>query len=335
MQPPPPTGICRAGSSHESFIELGALAALTGEHDLLEPDLEDVLRSLAQPAPEAAPPDRSASDVHEPSICWGSQLVGSSEHCDTTFRDPGRHFVEKFCDRCRANGILFPCTRVRAIRADTALFLSPVGSLWNRGREGITYRMLNHTASCDPPRLIIFDSSPETAYGSDAWEQMPAAWSSDGYIRLWPSKMTLVPQRPRKKFVPRPVAASASSAPSAKRVRGNDTDDTASDSTLDGTMQVELPMVELQNPPPMASTMALGTVAEGAESQLPYELQQLLADAQEPPAEQVDATKQGAKQAEAACCPSESCCVACAPPSVAAGCGSGSVSIRRSTWTRW
>ena len=92
---------------------------------------------------------------------------------------------------------------MRAISPDNQTFISPIGGLWVRGRGGISYRVINHTQRCDPPRLVLFDDSPDEAYGSEVWEQMPAAWSSDGYLRLWPAKQTLVPQRSQKKFIPR------------------------------------------------------------------------------------------------------------------------------------
>mmetsp|Transcript_21287 Transcript_21287/g.63053 ORF Transcript_21287/g.63053 Transcript_21287/m.63053 type:complete len:619 (-) Transcript_21287:174-2030(-) len=179
--------------------------------------------------PPAAPP--TLADAANPSRapvltgCWAVLLRGSEEGCDLSFRVVGSHLQEKFCSRCRANGVLIPRSKVRALPPQLCSAVSNGKSegFWTDGAPLSLahggYRLINHTQGCEGPRLIVLESSRDAAAeGGLDWPMLPAAWVESGeHIRLWISRGTLVPRKPRKSFCP--SAEGGSVAGGAKRQR--------------------------------------------------------------------------------------------------------------------
>ena len=142
----------------------------------------------------------------EGSSCWGSELHGAPLPCDKRFTISGSHLKDKFCPSCHENGILVPAHRIRAIRHDheSAFSNSPAGALWTAtpALEGLSgYRVVNHTRGCTKPPLLVFrEALPPSSddINAGAWTALPAGWLRYGtHIRLWPSRGTFVPTRPR------------------------------------------------------------------------------------------------------------------------------------------
>jgi hypothetical protein len=133
--------------------------------------------------------------------CWGFELNAGTE-CDGAFRGVGAHLVDKFCARCRMNGVLVLQDRIRTIPPECN------GNFTNSHKEGFwtdstnrdvpRFRLINQTRHCTGLRLIIFDSDPPelpmlTPMSSDVCSAEP---SRPGYIRLWLSKGTLLAGKP-------------------------------------------------------------------------------------------------------------------------------------------
>ena len=93
-------------------------------------------------------------------LCWGSELYGEVLlHCDPQFRISGNHLKDKFCRKCRKDGVLIPASRVRALRSDQheAFTNSSGGGLWNDNSfisNMPDYRIINHLHGCTGPRLV-------------------------------------------------------------------------------------------------------------------------------------------------------------------------------------
>lgn len=146
--------------------------------------------------------------VHEPvhgvalprSECWGSEACGTELPCDTNFKIAGHYLKDKFCRRCREDGNLVPISRIRAIgQALHATFSNSTSEgLWSSAAGPSTvpkYRLINHTQGCNGPRMLLFYAPPPDVF---AWAEVPIEWQESGtFIRLWVSKGTLVPMRPR------------------------------------------------------------------------------------------------------------------------------------------
>ena len=64
------------------------------------------------------------------------------------------------------------------------------GGVWAPNCNGYCYRVINHTAFCHGPRLLIFEG--ESAPPGN-WLPVPEAWQHDGYVSVFVSKGTLVP----------------------------------------------------------------------------------------------------------------------------------------------
>ena len=178
----------------EEVLALAEDAAIGPEYDFV---------SIGLVPDEAA---TSRTSWVDGSSCWGSELHGAPLPCDQSFTISGIHLKDKFCPSCRENGVLVPAHRIRAISDDhkDAFSNSPSGGLWNvtSALNGLAeYRVINHTRGCTKPLLLVFrevipPSSEDVNAG--AWTTLPAAWLHHGtHIKLWPSKGTLVPTRPR------------------------------------------------------------------------------------------------------------------------------------------
>ena len=78
--------------------------------------------------------------------------------CDVHFRILGSHWKDKFCNRCREEGVLVPASRVRAINVEQhATFTNSTSEgLWNESvvNDLPEYRLVNHTQGCKGPRLV-------------------------------------------------------------------------------------------------------------------------------------------------------------------------------------
>lgn len=103
-------------------------------------------------------------------LCWGSELHGEVLlHCDAQFRISGSHLKDKFCSKCREDGVLIPASRVRALMPDQheAFTNSSGGGLWNDNSfvgNLPDYRVINHVHGCKGPRLVRWrDPNSKTA----------------------------------------------------------------------------------------------------------------------------------------------------------------------------
>lgn len=137
--------------------------------------------------------------------CWGSYIQDGNAHdCVPRFRPGKRHFKTKFCDTCRKRMVV-PANRVRAISEvqeelfhnarSTGVWSTMPGTL-GTGR----FRIINNTAGCVRPSLILFeDTAPDLG-----WPAIPMEWQSPlGLIELCVGKGTLVPFESLKARSPR------------------------------------------------------------------------------------------------------------------------------------
>lgn len=137
--------------------------------------------------------------------CWGSYIQGGDAHdCVPRFRPGKRHFKTKFCDTCRKRMVV-PATRVRAISGVQEALLHNARSMgvWSSmpGTLGTgRFRIINNTAGCVQPSLILFDDVvPDLG-----WPAIPAEWQSPlGLVELCVGKGTLVPFESLKVRCPR------------------------------------------------------------------------------------------------------------------------------------
>jgi hypothetical protein len=132
--------------------------------------------------------------------CWGFDLNGGIE-CDAAFRGVGVHLVDKFCSRCRVDGVLVLHNRIRTIPSECH------GNFTNSHKEGFwtdstrrdvpRFRLINQTRHCTGPRLVIFESDPpELPLLTPICSEFGVEPGRPGYIRLWLSKGTLLAERP-------------------------------------------------------------------------------------------------------------------------------------------
>ena len=103
---------------------------------------------------------------------------------------------EHFCDRCRANGVLVPARRLRALPCSSgevaynssADGLFADGSALNLTSGG--FRLINHTQGCTPPALCVLEVDGAETVGLE-WAPLPPAWmdaAGGSHVRLWLSK---------------------------------------------------------------------------------------------------------------------------------------------------
>jgi hypothetical protein len=194
-------------------------------------DDENLLRSghglgcAADARPGTAPVAAAHSGRRDASQCWGQLLFGSID-CDVSDLSDRRHLQNRFCLKCRTDGIRIPAERVRVLppELDTGIANSAAG-LWLRHKSGtLPYcRVVNQTFQCSGPRLVVYCTpilslllppaeQPSTSSGTASGhgqpkEQLPhnpwlpAEWPRapaemigvDGCVRLVVAKGTLVP----------------------------------------------------------------------------------------------------------------------------------------------
>lgn len=158
-----------------------------------------------------------------------SQLAGSDWCCDKAFVVTGPHFKHKFCESCQAHGIQVSVNRIRALPENNMTNGNGVG-VWTKVKAhqagdnlaGVTpasvvgqkrprnqcpgdtvfFRVVNHTARCEAPRLAIFEGKPAEGIPFDP---LPPTWiTADGsMVHLIIRKGTLVPAAEGQHHMPR------------------------------------------------------------------------------------------------------------------------------------
>ena len=151
------------------------------------------------------------------SECWALFAKCDGAPCEADFTVGRAHFKNKFCDECRTHGFKVAADRCRGVPADARMGNERSVGFWNQPNAVVNgrYRMINQTAACAPPKLVILEN-PAT---ETALPPVPAYFvGADGYVWLRVSKGTLAPYDHRLGEAPdRPPAPSSSSRASLKR----------------------------------------------------------------------------------------------------------------------
>lgn len=142
--------------------------------------------------------------------CWGAVLRdGDVSCCEKGFTTGKGHFKNKFCSLCRQEGINVPAGRV--------FVLQEMGSLKNELRQGFWtcaprvsgYRLINQTAGCQGPQLVILAPHQDPAALDVPLRPIGAEFVDEvGSVRLEVSKGTLIPVQSTPAEPLRSVAAS-------------------------------------------------------------------------------------------------------------------------------
>ena len=106
----------------------------------------------------------------------------------------------KFCGFCggKRGSLFLPASRVRGVPESLheTLVNSSKSGLWSTHPQllhGAKYRVINNTAGCSLPRLIIFESEAPPPIWGKGWVPLGSEWIGGGFIRLCVSRGTLVP----------------------------------------------------------------------------------------------------------------------------------------------
>ena len=133
---------------------------------------------------------------NDPNYCWGAQLkTASGSGCIDQFWPGRHHFKTKFCAACKLS-ISIPSVRVRALSTELeAVFANTRATgMWTLVPEamgGGHFRVVNNTASCVLPALVVFKGKPPSSIN---WPPLPPSWiSKEGDLRLCVAKGTLTP----------------------------------------------------------------------------------------------------------------------------------------------
>ena len=136
-------------------------------------------------------------EVPMSSGCWSRQLCGRDHPCTPGFKAGPGHFKNKFCERCRKDGILILAERVCLTTSELQLqqFENSNGrSVWTQGA-----RLVNQTMKCAGPALLIFEGRVPAVIAAsaaplpDSWLCHDASFRGAACIRFTISKGTLVP----------------------------------------------------------------------------------------------------------------------------------------------
>ena len=136
-------------------------------------------------------------EVPVSSGCWSRQLCGRDHPCTPGFKAGLGHFKNKFCERCRRDGILVLAERVCLTTSELQLrqFENSNGrSVWTQGA-----RLVNQTMKCAGPALLIFEGRVPAVIAAsaaplpDSWLCLDASFRGAACIRFTISKGTLVP----------------------------------------------------------------------------------------------------------------------------------------------
>lgn len=148
-------------------------------------------------------------DSRSSGICWGGSLQGNTSFCTPGFVPLAGHFKNKLCPRCKANGLFIPSERICALPASASHGVNKQGTgLWTNDS-----RMVNHTAKCTGPPLLIFRDPQPTAERA-SWAPMPSGWlAPDG--RSMKLVVALGTLRPASALNPSNRSRAASSGPAS------------------------------------------------------------------------------------------------------------------------
>ena len=143
--------------------------------------------------------DRSsggASPSRSGERCWASMFDHDCLRCS---EGTGEKLIDKFCSVCRTTGVRVAAERVRALPSEQydRFANSRKEGFWTEG-SGATprFRVVNHTKECTGAWLVLFEKEPVGVPVN--WAPMPPEWlDSEGHMRLWLSKSTMVPHQPR------------------------------------------------------------------------------------------------------------------------------------------
>lgn len=116
--------------------------------------------------------------------CWGAQLKGVEllrmRPCEPGFVRGRQHMKNKFCAFCSGQQaqLSLPAERVRGLPLQLydAFVNMPGSGVWTAAAVqagGGNFRVVNNTAACVPPRLIIFEYPPAIDL---PWAPLPAEW---------------------------------------------------------------------------------------------------------------------------------------------------------------
>jgi len=149
-------------------------------------------------------------------VCWGTLLSGSDQGCGPGYRGGHRHFKNRFCARCQAQGVRVSASCVRLLapgaapdsfrKADTLSNRSAHGTWTATGFSSPEwFRVLNHTKGCTGPACVLFSEPIQTPPGNGALSEerlrahglypVPATSSAGGEptVLFGISRGTLVP----------------------------------------------------------------------------------------------------------------------------------------------
>jgi hypothetical protein len=116
----------------------------------------------------------------------------------------------KFCMQCngKRGELYLPISRVRGLpeALHDIVTNSSEGGVWSKAPTAlganVLFRVINNTAGCSMPRLIIFEQqSPELQCNVD-WVPLPQEWIRGDYLHVYVSRGTLVPAFDRKRPAP-------------------------------------------------------------------------------------------------------------------------------------
>ena len=125
-----------------------------------------------------------------PSGCWGAELSG--EVCTPGFVPGQAHFKNKFCAACREHGVAIPAQKFMVTAIVNGRFKNTNGRApWSSG-----FRVVNQTAKCTGPRVVIFKDVPDEMDDQlvgppDEWLRRDA--NGGAFVVFAVSKGTLVP----------------------------------------------------------------------------------------------------------------------------------------------
>ena len=131
--------------------------------------------------------------------CWGREMCGASaRQCTPGFVPARGHFKNKFCRTCRDLPLVVSAHRVCVISAALHHKFSNANgrSFWTAGA-----RLVNQTAKCVGPAIVIFAGRVPEAMMAGLATPMPDEWifapqSDNATVSFIISKGTLVPTRP-------------------------------------------------------------------------------------------------------------------------------------------
>ena len=122
----------------------------------------DDLVNLSQMLEQPADASREEKDGNGASLCWGTLLL-PNKTCTAGFEPSRGHFKNKFCKLCREHGIVMPAACVRSMRPDAPLANNMSHGFWNHAFDIGRYRVINQTADCTGPPLVVLEKPPHDA----------------------------------------------------------------------------------------------------------------------------------------------------------------------------